>query len=533
MVAQASTSSSSLVSAHSLAEWRGVLERAAARNQTIIALFTASWCAACKKVVPDFVALSADFPHVRFVTVVVDQNEETGLENGVRKLPTFKAFRNKADAGFVVEGADMEAVRRLVTQEGGDAVAAAAAGASKEGGAPAADEPPEVWLATLPEPELVSLRALAVSDRGALTQRLKAAGFAKMGHRLKLEATLKQQASAALAARGGGGADASTAAAPEVPLVLDERGLPQPVAFSAAAHFSGARRGTVFRMGAQGLGYYRDAPPDMSKEARLARKLKGNTAWLREETMPEEPAPAPAPPPAAAPAAPEPSTALSNPSAPNPFGYRGTLSEARRAKLALEAGPFAPPLHDGKYAEIGHMVKVTGGRYKGWGQVVRMHCGSYYVKMESGETEPCHFSDILTTELIPKHFEIARQAWLKRAPVAKRTLARDAKGQVHKLVPPAAAGTLRLTHRPAEVTGRAQAGSGSGYYYAAVTSDKQSMPLAPPQKINAASVGPLSEGSGLSEPAEPKSSYYYAHRRKIDFHIPTPTPQRLEPVSAD
>ena len=58
-------------------------------------------------------------------------------------------------------------------------------------------------------------------------------------------------------------------------------------------------------------------------------------------------------------------------------------------------------------------------------------------------------------------------------------------------------------------------------------------PLAPPQKINAASVGPLSEGSGLSEPAEPKSSYYYAHRRKIDFHIPTPTPQRLEPVSAD
>lgn len=71
------------------------------------------------------------------------------------------------------------------------------------------------------------------------------------------------------------------------------------------------------------------------------------------------------------------------------------------------------------------------------------------------------------------------------------------------------------------------AGSGKGYYYAAVTSDKQVLALPEPKRIDAAEVQSPTEAK--PEPiGEKKGDYYYAHRRKIDFKVPTPQPRRLE-----
>ena len=39
----------------------------------------------------------------------------------------------------------------------------------------------------------------------------------------------------------------------------------------------------------------------------------------------------------------------------------------------------------------------------------------------------------------------------------------------------------------------------------------------------------LAEGEAEGATNKKSSSeYYYAHRRKIDFHVPTPPPQRLD-----
>lgn len=82
---------------------------------------------------------------------------------------------------------------------------------------------------------------------------------------------------------------------------------------------------------------------------------------------------------------------------------------------------------------------------------------------------------------------------------------------------------------------RSQAGSGSGYYYAAVTEDKRTMEAAAPTRIDAAEVKPIpakgdpTGGVEAAEGGEPaKSNYYYAHRRKVDYNIPTPTPKRID-----
>ena len=49
----------------------------------------------------------------------------------------------------------------------------------------------EEYLASLTCTDIAVLQELATTDRSAFAEQLKAAGFVKMGHRLSLEAKLK------------------------------------------------------------------------------------------------------------------------------------------------------------------------------------------------------------------------------------------------------------------------------------------------------------------------------------------------------
>lgn len=86
------------------------------------------------------------------------------------------------------------------------------------------------------------------------------------------------------------------------------------------------------------------------------------------------------------------------------------------------------------------------------------------------------------------------------------------------------------------------AGLGSSYYYAAVPSAKHTLPVAPPSRIEAPAVSGLrvehERGLGTAELAatggvradierKGEDSYYYAHARGKDYHVPT-VPKRID-----
>ena len=85
---------------------------------------------------------------------------------------------------------------------------------------------------------------------------------------------------------------------------------------------------------------------------------------------------------------------------------------------------------------------------------------------------------------------------------------------------------------------RAEASRGKGlassYYYAAVPTAQQKLPVAPPARIDAtagpSSPGEIAAGGAIRHELEAKGddSYYYAHARQKDYHVPT-VPKRLEP----
>jgi thioredoxin 1 len=107
-------------------------------GRTVIVDFTATWCGPCQRIAPAFEKLSLDFPHVTFVKVDVDENQETAMECGVSAMPTFKAYVAGKEVG-IVRGADEAALRALVTQHQGDKWSTAGSGHTLGGGSGGAE----------------------------------------------------------------------------------------------------------------------------------------------------------------------------------------------------------------------------------------------------------------------------------------------------------------------------------------------------------------------------------------------------------
>ena len=379
------------------------------------------------------------------------------------------------------------------------------------------------------------LRTLVATDRAKFSEEMKASGCAKMGVRLKVELLLQQQTGDDDSAADDSDApavatDVSDAKAPPIPATLAGP-------FVGAAAFVGARKGYAFKMGPKGVGYYADDPMAASDPAtaRLVRGFTGNLSWLSDEPSAAPAADAPAASDAAASEAATSasaklaSTALIVPGTPTePIQCKdGRLSDRRRAVLEKQSGPFAPDLRNGKYADKGQMLRING---KSWGLCEKIELHTFYCRhLETGSVTAHSFQELETTDMSLQRFLIAKQKWEVRAPLAQRTLRDDRKGQVHKSWTGPPINQLRLTDKPAP---------GKGYYYGVVPST----PVLMPPKIDPSDVTHPNEGEG-GAPAEANATgdgskapmgqnlageYYYAHRRKIDFKIPTPTPQRID-----
>ena len=223
----------------------------------------------------------------------------------------------------------------------------------------------------------------------------------------------------------------------------------------------------------------------------------------------------------------------------------GRLSEKRRAVLEKQAGPFAPELQVGKRSEVGHVVRIEG---RSWALVEKIELHTFVCRnVQSGAVEKVGFQELQTTTLSLAKFAEAKAKWEARAPLAARTLRDDRKGQVHRSwIGPSPSEALRLTEKPAP---------GKGYYRGVVPSTPVLMPpridpvdvsaadghaSATPAACTTADEGKqVSTSSSTSAGATPvaasspsaleqRSEYYYAHRRKVDFHVPTPAPQRID-----
>ena len=217
------------------------------------------------------------------------------------------------------------------------------------------------WVAALRPDELDELRRLADEGRPALTERLKALGFTKLGQRVRIEQIIAPGARAPNGACAGG--ERAYAERCESGRAAE---------FCASASFVGARPGCTYKLGPHGLGYYRDGARKVRAGEPCAvadaseRKFAGNLSWLSEPeaegveakhgaSAAPSSSPADA---AAAPAAPSPPAHLEGEAGRNGARREGGLSERRRAALELASRPYAPVLREGRHAEVGDAVKV-------------------------------------------------------------------------------------------------------------------------------------------------------------------------------
>jgi thioredoxin 1 len=103
--------SQNYVHVHSDEEYTKALEEAG--EQPVIVKTSAAWCGPCRVIAPYFKSLAADFKDVTFISLDVEECEDTATELGISALPTFVALSNGEEQQRV-SGADKPKLKLLV-----------------------------------------------------------------------------------------------------------------------------------------------------------------------------------------------------------------------------------------------------------------------------------------------------------------------------------------------------------------------------------------------------------------------------------
>ncbi|KAL3700518.1 hypothetical protein R1sor_018540 [Riccia sorocarpa] len=81
-----------LVNATTDKELSTVLSQAKAEKRPVVVNYGASWCHACRQMLPTFCNLSNEYPQSLFVNADIDKCEQETQD--VRYTPTFRFYRN-------------------------------------------------------------------------------------------------------------------------------------------------------------------------------------------------------------------------------------------------------------------------------------------------------------------------------------------------------------------------------------------------------------------------------------------------------
>ncbi len=81
---------------HTVEAWKGALATRCTQDEPVFTLFTATWCAPCKRILPTFVDLSGRFSG-RFLKIDIDELSDVALDSGVTAVPTFHVYKGAND----------------------------------------------------------------------------------------------------------------------------------------------------------------------------------------------------------------------------------------------------------------------------------------------------------------------------------------------------------------------------------------------------------------------------------------------------
>ena len=70
----------------------------ASGGKPLVIDFTATWCGPCQQIGPIFVGLVAKYPELVLKKLDVDANAEGAQAAGIQCMPTFKVYKNGAEA---------------------------------------------------------------------------------------------------------------------------------------------------------------------------------------------------------------------------------------------------------------------------------------------------------------------------------------------------------------------------------------------------------------------------------------------------
>lgn len=91
-------------------------------SRPVLVDFWAEWCHPCKALAPTVEKLAAEYEgKAKVVKLNVDDNNQTGMQYGVRGIPTLILFSGGQEVGRLVGGTSKDNISRLIERALGNA----------------------------------------------------------------------------------------------------------------------------------------------------------------------------------------------------------------------------------------------------------------------------------------------------------------------------------------------------------------------------------------------------------------------------